>query len=326
MSKPVRIAIFLMTSNNDYQTLEKEGCRSAARKHQFSVRELSAHNDIDRQLAQIRECLAEPEAIRPRALIVFPVIESLLRPVAEEAARLGVAFVLLNRSCAFMEELRLRHPTVPIVSVMPDQQDIGRIQGRQFARLLPNGGELLYIQGTFLTSAARLRLAGVRETLAGLSIRSVMEQGDWSTGSGAAAVQRWLRARMATTVKDCVVGAQNDDMAMGARAALVEAAVELKQPELSDIPVTGCDGTGSQGQVWVRDKELAATVVMPPTAAKAVEVLAQAFETGKAPPGDIEVDEKARSFPDLELIGAPEPTKSAPRILNARSKALSVRG
>ena len=283
MSKPVRIAIFLMTSNNDYQTIEKDGCRAAARRHHFSVRELSARNDPDRQFTQIKECLAEPEAIRPRALIVFPVIESLLRPVAEEAARLGVAFVLLNRSCAFMEELRGRYPTVPMFSVMPDQEDIGRIQGRQFAKLLPSGGELLYIQGTFHTSAARLRLAGVRQSLAGLNIRTVMEQGDWSNASGSAAVQRWLRARVATTSVSCVVGAQNDDMAMGARTTLIESAVELKQPELRDIPVTGCDGTPAQGQVWVRDKELRATVIMPATAARAVDVLAEAFESGKAP-------------------------------------------
>jgi ABC-type sugar transport system substrate-binding protein len=326
MSKPVRIALFLMTSNNDYQTLLLEGCRAAARRYQFTVREQCARNDVERQLRQIKECLAEPEAIRPRALIVLPVVESLLRPVAEDAARLGVAFVILNRSCAYMEELRARYPKVPLLSVMPDQREIGRIQGQQFARLLPNGGELLYVQGTIHTSAARLRLEGVRESLSGLSVRMVVEQGDWSNASGHAAAERWLRSRVATTTTNCVVGAQNDDMAMGARAALVAAAVRMNQPELEFVPVTGSDGTMSQGQKWVMNRDLRATVVMPPTIGKAVDVVALALNSAKIPTGDISVDERAYSFPDLELIAPPEPAKSSPRFVNARARASSVRG
>jgi hypothetical protein len=78
--------------------------------------------------------------------------------------------------------------------------------------------------------------------------------------------------------------------------------------------------------VWVRDKELRATVIMPATAARAVDVLAEAFESGKAPSANISVDDPARSFPDLELIGTPDAAKSAPRILNARSRSLAARG
>jgi ABC-type sugar transport system substrate-binding protein len=208
---------------------------------------------------------------------------------------------------------------------MPDQREIGRIQGQQFARLLPNGGELLYIQGTFHTSAARMRLEGVREAISGLNVRKVMEQGDWSNASGAAAVQRWLQARVATAGSNCVVGAQNDDMAMGARAALVSAAHEMRQPELEEIPVTGCDGTVDQGRAWVKNKDLRATVVMPPTAAKAVDVLALAFGSGKIPTSDISVEEPVYSFPDLDLIGARDSTKSATRVLDARPRSLFMR-
>jgi ABC-type sugar transport system substrate-binding protein len=153
----------------------------------------------------------------------------------------------------------------------------------------------------------------------------VMEQGDWTTVSGTAAAQRWLRARVATTGSNCVVGAQNDDMAMGARAALISAALELDQPELGDIPVTGCDGTVDQGQAWVRNRDLRATVVMPPTSAKAVDVIALAFGSGKIPTSDIQIEERVYSFPEIDLIGTADSTKLATRVPNVRPRALSMR-
>ncbi len=74
-----RIALFLRALDNDYQELQKESCRAAARRHNFSVREVSALNDADRQVQQIEECLQEPAAIRPIAVLVNPVLESSLR-------------------------------------------------------------------------------------------------------------------------------------------------------------------------------------------------------------------------------------------------------
>jgi ABC-type sugar transport system substrate-binding protein len=302
MSEPLKISIFLRSLDNDYQTLLRESCRVAARRHQFSLREVSAHNDSDRQVSQIRECLAEPEAIRPRALIVFPVMEVLLRPVAEAAARLGVAFVILNRPWGYLEELRRQHPKVPLFSVMPDQKDIGRIQGQQFRWLLRRRGLLLYITGTSGTASAELRLEGMKRELTDVEAEIVVEPGDWSMASGVSPVENWLRNRGAETATNLVVGAQNDSMAMGARSALVSAAVAMKHPELADVPVTGCDGTPTYGLELVTTRELAATVVVPPTTDRAVDELAHAFSTGRVPTADISLG--VTSFPDLAEVGA----------------------
>jgi ABC-type sugar transport system substrate-binding protein len=323
MSDPVRIANFLMTLDNDYQTLQRDVCRVAAKRHGFSVRELSARNDAEAQLRQIKGCLAEPEGVRPRALLVHPVIESCLLPAAEEAARLGVAFVLLNRSCWYIGELRTKFPRVPLFSVDPDQRKIGRIQGQQIARLLPRGGDLLYIQGTVGTSSAQHRLEGVKAALAGLNVHLIIAQGDWSAASGTTAVQHWLRTRI-TTRSDCVVAAQNDSMAIGARAALVSAALELKRPELMDMPVTGCDGTVAQGQAYVRSRELCATVVIPSSADRAVNELALVFASGKVPMVDITLD--VSSFPDIARIEKSTPAKPTGLPSSPRPKRASARG
>jgi ABC-type sugar transport system substrate-binding protein len=320
MSEPVRIANFLMTLDNDYQTLQRDVCRAAAKRHGFSVRELSARYDAEEQLRQIQQCLAEPEGTRPRAVLVHAIIETALRPVAEEAARLGVAFVLLNRSCRYLGELRARYPRVPIFAVDPDQRKIGRIQGQQLVRLLPNGGDLLYISGKVGTSSAQLRLDCVKAALAGANIQMVVAQGDWSSASGTAAVQHWLRTRI-TTASACAVGAQNDSMAIGARAALMSAALELKQPHLMDIPITGCDGTVAQGQACVRSRELSATVVVPSSADRAVDELASAFATGRGPTADIVLD--VSSFPELPNIEPPK--NQTGRSVPPRPKAAAAR-
>jgi ABC-type sugar transport system substrate-binding protein len=318
VSNPIRIAVFLRSHDNDYQALLRESCRVAARRHRFPLREVSASNDAEWQMQQLTECLAEPEAIRPRALIVFPVQEALLCPVAKAAAELGMAFVMLNRPWDYLGELRRAHPKVPLFCVMPDQRDIGRIQGQQFRWLLHKGGVLVYVTGTVGTASAELRLEGMRRELSHLEVEIVVENGDWSQASGTRTIEHWLRTRGASSGASVVVGAQNDSMAMGARSALVAASATLRRPELAEILVTGCDGTPTYGQALVGSNELAATVVVPPTTDRAVEELAQAFSTGRMPSADILLS--VASFPDLAELGA------ASRALTRASRARSAHG
>jgi len=48
--------------------------------------------------------------------------------------------------------------------VVNDNHEIGRIQGRQLAALLPDGGSVLCIQGPSEADASKLRTAGMYET------------------------------------------------------------------------------------------------------------------------------------------------------------------
>jgi len=64
------------------------------------------------------------------------------------------------------------------------------------------------------------------------------------------------------------------------------------------LPYTGCGGVPKTGQTWVRTGSLAATVVIPTTAGRALAIMAQAIQTG--PP------EKSfttpESFPPLDRL------------------------
>jgi hypothetical protein len=58
-----------------------------------------------------------------------------------------------------------------------------------------------------------------------------------------------------------------------------ETADEKDRHFWSKIPVTGCDGVPHTGQTWVRSRQLATTVIVPPSAGKAVALMVKALRT-----------------------------------------------
>jgi ribose transport system substrate-binding protein len=66
--------------------------------------------------------------------------------VAQAAVAAGIARVLLNCEAEYLTQHRASNP-VPAFMVSADNHEVGRIQGRQLAALLPDGGSVLYLQG-----------------------------------------------------------------------------------------------------------------------------------------------------------------------------------
>jgi ABC-type sugar transport system substrate-binding protein len=301
MTMPSRsLALFLRALDNRYQFLQKSNFYERAHLYGFSVSEYNAGNDAEAQQQQILECLRAPENARPRALFVNPVHESSLRGTAREAARLGLAWVSLNRSCDYVTELRREYPNVAFFCVDPDQRQVGRIQGQQFRILLPEQGNLLYIHGPASTSSARLRLAAVEAELSASSIRMVTGRGDWSEESGFEATKNWLQSHHHRNWSECIIGAQNDSMAVGAREAISQEAAASKRPELTAIRITGCDGLPGYGQRCVVEKLLSATIVIPPTTGSAVDQIAATLDSGRPSVSDISLN--VMSFPALDEL------------------------
>jgi ribose transport system substrate-binding protein len=298
MTQTRRIALFLRATDNDYQDRQREACLAAATRYRLSVRELNARNDEGNQARQIQECLRDPPSIRPRIMLVNPVREAALSSLARDAASLGVGWVSLNRSCDYLQELRRNYPQLPFFSVDPDQRQIGRLQGQQVKILLPKGGNLFYIQGPSSTSSAQLRLAGLHQELVGTRIQLMLYQADWSIEGGDEVARNWLTTLTDTAFAQCVVAAQNDSMAMGARKALHEAPGGKKRFE--SVRFTGVDGSPTYGHRLVLEEQLAATVSVPPTAGRAVEVISSVLD-GARPP-TLDVLTHVTSFPDLDAL------------------------
>jgi ribose transport system substrate-binding protein len=294
--------LFLRAVGNEYQELVREDCRAAALRHGLVVREINAQNEAGRQVQQIRDCLQGPESLRPRAILVSPVEESGLRGLARDAARLGIGWVSLNRACDYLADLRREFPAVPLFSVHPDQEQVGRIQAHQLRVLLPAGGHVAYIQGPLATTSAKQRAASLRSGLVGTDIELSSFSADWSVEGGRQAAKSWLALVGSTKVESCVVAAQNDSMAYGARVALVEAAVQQGGVALTKVPILGCDGAPAYGHRLVLEKTLSATVIIPSPASRAIDELVAVLAGWRPPASDICLS--VSSFPELAVLAS----------------------
>ena len=96
-------------------------------------------------------------------------------------------------------------------------------------------------------------------------------------------------------------------MAMGAKKAFQEILDTEQRKRWLAAPFTGCDGLPKTGQAWVRNGQLAATVVVPPNTGLAIEMLAKAAQSGTLPPERTYTE--TRSFPSLDDLPAAKPPR-----------------
>lgn len=298
LMKTLNVVLGLITRDNDYQREQASVAESTAQRLGMSLRVLYAENDAIAQTKQILGLVHAPAGERPDAIVVEPVGTG-MPGVAAAAANAGVAWVVLNRVAEYLLPLRNK-AAVPIGSVDSDNVEVGRIQGRQFAALLPQGGTVWYIEGP-ATDTSKERRAGLEETLpANIELQSV--RGKWTEDSGYQAVASRVKLQAAQKPTVGIIGSQNDAMAMGARKAVEALATGPHRAEWAGVPFTGVDGVPTTGQVWVQKGLLAATIVTPALTGVALELLAKGFETGAQIPERTLT--KAASFPPLEQLRA----------------------
>ena len=157
--------------------------------------------------------------------------------------------------------------------------EVGRIR----AALLPNGGNVLYIQGPTESLAAKQRSMGMHETKpANLQVKVI--KGNWTEVSAYKAVSSWLRLSTSPQMVCDAIACQDDSMAIGARKAFRELPDSGLRERWLSLPYMGCDGMPSTGQEWVKSGQLAATVVIPANTGQALEMLVRALQQGTMPP------------------------------------------
>lgn len=278
----IRILVSLTTNDNDYQIEQALSAELAAKEAGITAEIIYADNDAINQSTQILRAIQGAPEDRPSAIVFEPVGGTALPQVARAAAAAGIGWAVLNRDASYIEELR-KTSSAPIFAISSDHAEIGRIQGRQFAALLPRGGTVLYIQGPSENSAAKERTLGMQEAKPA-NLQIIVLRGQWTEESAMRAVRSWLKLTTSQRATIDVVGAQDDSMAMGARKAFEEMTNEMERERWLKIPFTGCDGLPKTGQSWVRSGLLAATVFVPPNAGQAIEMLVQAIQQKKRPP------------------------------------------
>jgi len=278
----LRIVVSLTTKDNDYQLEQAKAAEETAQRLAVDIQILYAENDAINQSTQLLRVIQSTPQDRPNAIVFEPVGGTALPQVAKAAAAANVGWVVLNREASYIAELRQTAKS-PVFCVSNDHVEIGRIQARQFAALLPKGGSILYIQGPSENSAAQERTQGMLSVKpANIQVTSL--KGQWTEESALRTVRSWLK--LSTSQKSIIdlIGAQNDAMAVGARKAFQEIANESERDRWLKLPFTGCDGLPKTGQSWVRSGLLAATVFAPANAGQAIEMLIPALTKGLRPP------------------------------------------
>src|SRR5208283_5551684 len=301
--KRLSFLVSLTNNDNDYQQEQAAAAEKAARRVGIDVKIIHADNDALAQSQQLLQYV-QGSVTRPDAILFEPAGGTAFPQVARAAAAAGIGWVVLNHEVDYIAELR-RTFKVPVCAISSDHVEIGKIQGKQFAALLPNGGSVLYIEGPANSAAAKDRTRGMNQTKpANIQVKSI--RANWTEESSYRAVSSWLRLRTSQESRICLVGAQDDSMAMGARKAFSEVA-EGEREKWMKIPFTGCDGMPKTGQAWVRAGTLAATIFIRPNVDLAIEMLVDAMKTGAALPEHKFTE--AESMPSLaELAASPSRT------------------
>lgn len=309
--KKLSFLVSLTNNDNDYQIEQAKAAEEAARRLGVELQIVYADNDSITQSQQLLKVIQSRSEAHPDAIIFEPVGATALPKVAQAAVAADIAWVVLNREADYIAGLRKQY-RVPIFTITSDHEEIGRIQGRQVAALLPNGGTVLYIQGPAENSAAKQRTQGMYDSKPA-EVQVKVLKGQWTEASAYRAVSSWLRLSTSHQTRIDVVAAQDDSMAVGAKKAFQELPNSSNRDRWLSLPFIGCDGLPKTGQVWVRSGLLAATIYIPPNTDLAMDMLVKALRSG-APPTE-QTFTTAKSHPPFEVLGSAQAEKA--RILSA---------
>lgn len=222
----IRFLVSLITEDNDYQIEQASAAEEAARRLGADVRVIFAGNDSIQQSQQLLSVIQSRSVPQPNVIVVEPAGGTAMPKVARAAAAAGIGWAILNREADYITELRKTY-RVPICAVSADHAEIGRLQGHQFAALLPRGGTVLYIQGPSGSSGAAQRTSGVGEAKPENVQLRVLKVANWTEAGGYQAVSNWLRLSISHTEHISVVAGQNDAIAFGAKKAFTEQTMGL---------------------------------------------------------------------------------------------------
>ena len=133
--KRLRVVVSL-PNDNAYQHEQKAAARSTAQRLGLDLQVMQADDDSSTQSQQLVKIVESSAEARPNAFLVEPLSVTGLRRVAEAAVAKGMAWVMSNSEVDYITQLR-KSPSVPVFTVTQGQREIGQLQGKQLAALLP---------------------------------------------------------------------------------------------------------------------------------------------------------------------------------------------
>ncbi|MDD2534030.1 MAG: sugar ABC transporter substrate-binding protein [Eubacteriales bacterium] len=202
----LRYALCISHLSNNFTNTLARAIRDRADELGIDLVVLDAQQSVARQANQIETLVNDGIA----GIIIEPAATKGLDDALDLCEQQGIPVVLVTQ--------RIANEATIDCFVGPDSREGGRLQMAYCLEQLNNQGEIVILHGPVGASAQQLRYLGYHDVLLGKpDVQIVAElNADWSESKAQEIVANWLAAGKRF---DAVV-AQNDEMALGALAAL----------------------------------------------------------------------------------------------------------
>lgn len=201
-------------------TLIGNAFEKAAQSKGLNVVYYDAKGDANLQIDQMKEAVASGI----KAMVLLSADSNLVVPIVEQANEKGIVVIGVNRDINGGEHF----------DVKSDDYEAGKLQGEYLAKTLPQGANVVYLEGPSNQKNAQARWEGFKASCLDrrTDIKLLdMQDGGWSKTEGMKITALWLS--LFPKIDAVVCG--NDQMALGAVAAL------KKANRLAGCQVTGVD-------------------------------------------------------------------------------------
>jgi len=294
--KKLRIVVSL-PNDNAYQHEQGTAAKATAQLLGLELQVLQANDDSITQSQQLLEIIQSRPEDRPHALVVEPVTATGLRRVAEAAVAEGIAWVISNSDVDYIQTLS-KGARAPVFVVTQGQIEIGRLQGKQMAALLQEGGSVLMIEGPGMSSVAVQRHEGM-ESSRPRNLQLTTLRSKWGEEFACQTVASWLKLATSRAEKFHLVAGQTHELALGARRAFQGIDNPEQTRKWLELPFLGI-GISGQVKPLVDRRVLTAAVVSSLTMELVLRLLVRALDSQIRPPDRSVVD--VSSYPALEKL------------------------
>lgn len=235
------IGLAVSTQNNPFFVTLKEGAEAEAQKLGLKLVVVDAADDSGKQAAGVDDLLQQ----QVKVLLINPTDSEAAAASVNRATQAGVPVVSIDRSVQGADVA---------AHIASDNVAGGKMAADFIVSKLPEGGEMVELEGIPGSSAARERGQGFHEVMdKQQAIKIVAKQpADFDRTKGLTVMENILQSH--PNIK--AVFAHNDEMALGAVKAL-EAANK------KDVIVVGFDAT-DDAQAAVKAGTMAATIAQKP--------------------------------------------------------------
>jgi ribose transport system substrate-binding protein len=255
-------------SNNPWRIAQTESMQAKAKELGFQLVYTDAAGSAAKQVADVNSMIAQGVDL----IFLAPREEKPLIPAVMAAKKAGIPVILLDRN---VDQSLAKAGEDYVTFIGSDFIDEGKRMAEWLVKNKPEGAKIIELEGTTGSSPANDRKKGFDEALAGKAGFEIVasQTGDFARDKGRQVAEALLQAHPDANV----VYAHNDEMAMGAIAAL-EAAGKVPG---KDVLVLSIDG-GKEAVQAVVDGKIAAVVECNPRfGPKAFETMAR-YAAGEA--------------------------------------------